>query len=142
VSSQPPPGWRSPLDSQPPAPRRNFTLFALAAIAVLVVAGGVRAVPPGLAVLLIAALVVVMTFLGKRDDRARREAELRQWYVQRPNAERWEPPPSLADSRKTGWSVAGTVLAAIAAIGGLAILGMVVVLFVALSSGNFKLGNK
>ncbi|HUI48449.1 MAG TPA: hypothetical protein VL119_07115 [Acidimicrobiia bacterium] len=92
--------------------------------------------------LLIAALVVVMTFLGKRDDRARREAELRQWYVQRPNAEHWEPPPSLADSRKTGWSVAGTVLAAIAAIGGLAILGMVVVLFVALSSGNFKLGNK
>jgi hypothetical protein len=44
--------------------------------------------------------------------------------------------------RKRGWSGAGMVLAVVAAVGGLAVLGTVLVLFVLLSSGNFKLGNK
>ena len=59
----------------------------------------------------------------------------------------WLPPehrqtPPRARGPRSQWSAAGIELAVIAAVGGLAILGSVVVLFVILSSGNFKLGNK
>jgi hypothetical protein len=81
--------------------------------------------------------------MRSRQNKARHEEQLRQWNVQNRNHEPgWEPPPSLARPAKSAWSAAGSLLAILAAVGGLAILGMVVLLVVTVSSGNFKLGNK
>jgi len=138
-----PPEWEPPVGWQPPAPRRNLTLYALAVIGVLLVAGYLRVVPPAFAVFLVVVVVAVMSAARKRENRARFETQLRQWYAQNANpGQHSETPPPVARPPKSGWSIAGTVLAAIAAVGGLAILAMVIVLFVALSTGNFKLGNK
>ena len=91
-------------------------------------------------------VVIVVLGMGemrRRQNAAHHEEQLRQWHMQNRNPEPgWEPPPSLARPPKSVWSAAGSLLAVLAAVGGLALLGMVVVLVVALSSGNFKLGNK
>jgi hypothetical protein len=47
------------------------------------------------------------------------------------------PPEDGRPSSKGGWQLTGTVLAVIAAVGGLMIVAGVVLLFVTLSSGKF-----
>jgi len=96
-------------------PRKSLIPYAIGTIGLLLVAEYIGFVSPSLALLLIVIAIVTVTMRSTRGkERAARH----------------------------GWSLAGTVLAAIAAIGGLAVLAMAVVLFVALSSGNFKFGNK
>ena len=83
--------------------------------------------------------VAVVSLLRKGWDRLRFDAELRQWHAQNPDPAKWETPPPTRPPR-SGWQTAGTVLAGITAVGGLAILAAAVLLFVALS--NMKFGNK
>lgn len=93
--------------------------------------------------LVFAVVVVAVVWLtSKRAKVLRYREELRQWQAQNPDpAVQWQTPPPTRPPT-SGWSTAGTVLAAIAAVGGLAVLAGVVLLFVALSWGNFKFGNK
>jgi hypothetical protein len=126
----------------PPAPGWNSTPYALGAIGVLIAGGLAGIVPPSLAVLLVVVVVAAMSSTRKHANRERFEEELRQWHARNPDPDHhWDTPPPTTPS-KSGWSTAGTVLAALAAVGGLAILGMVVLLVVALSTGNLKIGNK
>ena len=125
-----------------PAPGRNSTAYALAAIGAIIIGGLVGAVPPSLAVFVIVIVVAVMGSTRKRENRARFDEELRQWHARNPDPNRHADTPPPVPPAKSGWSTAGTVLAALAAVGGLAILGMVVLLVVALSTGNLKIGNK
>ena len=94
----------------------NSMPYALAAIGMLVVGACVGAIAPALAVFLAVIVVTTMGSIRKRK--------------------------ALTPPSNTRWSTAGTVLAALAAVGGLAILGMVVLLVVAFSTGNLKIGNK
>ena len=96
-------------------PRKSLIPYAIGTIGLLLVAEYIGFLSPSLAFLLI------VIALGIGALRSTREKE---------------------HPARHGWSLAGTVLAAIAAVGGLAVLAMAVVLFVALSSGNFKFGNK
>jgi hypothetical protein len=123
--------------------KQNLTPYALAAIGIVLVAAFLRVVPLGLALVFVVIVILGMGELRRRENKARHEEQLRRWHMQNRNAEPgWEPPPSLARPSKSAWSAAGSLLAILAAVGGLAILGMVVLLVVTVSSGNFKLGNK
>ena len=120
--------------------RRN--VYALGAIGLFLVLGALRLITPVYAFFFIAGVVWLMSARRKRENRARFDEELRQWHARNPDPLRhWETPPP-APPPKSGWSMAGTVLAAITAVGGLAMLALIVLLFVALSTGNFKLYNK
>ena len=99
-----------------PKPGWNPTPYALAAIGILIVGTGVGVIAPALAVFLVVIVVAAMSWIRKR--------------------------AASATGTKSGWSTAGTVLAALAAVGGLAILGIVVLLVVAFSTCNLKIGNK
>jgi hypothetical protein len=122
---------------------RNLTPYALGAIGVVLAAGFLHFIPLGLALVFVVIVILAMGEMRSRENRARHAEQLRQWQAQNPNPETtWEPPPALARPPRSAWSAAGSLLAVFAAVGGLAILGMVVLLFVTLSSGNFKLGNK
>ena len=119
----------------------NPTPYALVAIGMVIIGACVGVVPPALAVFLVVIVVAMMSSTRKRENRARFDEELRQWHARNPDPHHSESPPP-APPAKSGWSTAGTVLAALAAVGGLAILGMVVLLVVAFSTGNLKIGNK
>jgi len=122
---------------------RNLTPYALGAIGILLAAAFLRIVPLGLALVLVVIVVLGMGEMRRRENKARHQEQLHQWHLQNPNPEPgWEPPPSLARPPKSAWSVAGSLLAVLAAVGGLAILGMIVLLVVTASSGNWKIGNK
>jgi hypothetical protein len=56
----------------------------------------------------------------------------------------WQPPAGWPPParRRNWWSIAGTALAVVAAVGGLAIMATAVLVFVALSTGKFKVYNK
>ena len=95
-----------------------------------------------LAFVAIGVIVVAMNSSRKRENRARYEAELRYWYEQYPNPQPGSAPPPPAPPSHSPWSTAGTVVAVMAAVGGLAVLAMAVTLFVVISSGSFKFGNK
>ena len=84
---------------------------------------------------------LVMSSQRRRETRARYEAELRNWYAQYPNPQLGSAPPP-APPTPSAWSIAGTTVAVVAAVGGLAVLAMALMLFVSISSGNFKFGNK
>jgi hypothetical protein len=123
--------------------KQNLTPYALGAIGIVLVAAFLSVVPLGLALVFVVIVILGMGEMRSRENKARHEEQLRQWHMQNRNPEQgWEPPPSLARPSKSAWSAAGSLLAILAAVGGLAILGMVVLLVVTVSSGNFKLGNK
>jgi hypothetical protein len=125
-----------------PPPDWNSTPYALSAIGVLVVAGFVGIVPLPLAVFLVVVVVAAMSSTRKRANRERFDEELRRWHARNPDPLHQQDTPPPAPPAKSGWSTAGTVLAALAAMGGLAVLGIVVLFVVAFSTGNLKIGNK
>lgn len=95
-----------------------------------------------LLVIVVAVVVAVRSLIRKYQRHTRYKQQLWQWHVQNPDPrQQWASPPPARPSRSL-WSAAGTVLAAIAAVGGLTILAAVLLVFVALSSGSFKFGNK
>jgi hypothetical protein len=117
--------------------------FAIGGILLAVAAGLVHLVPIGVALVVVIAIVWFMSDKRTRENRARHEAEVVEWEAQNPNPQGgWQPPTSSEGSPRNAWSSAATMLAVAAAVGGLAILSMVVLLFAVLSSGNFKMGNK
>lgn len=138
----PPPDWKPPDEWLPPERGRNLTPYALGAIGVLLAGTIVGVVSIALAVLLTVAIVAGMSVTREREKRERYEEQLRQWYARNPDPQHRAQTPPPVRAPKSQWTSAGAALAVIAAVGGLAILGSVVVLFVLLSSGNFKLGNK
>jgi hypothetical protein len=82
----------------------------------------------------------VVTLISKYRRHVRYKRECREWWARNPNPELHCDAPPPVPPPKGGWQTAGTVLAAITAIGGLTILAGTVLLFVALS--NMKFGNK
>jgi hypothetical protein len=140
MSGQPPPDRTTPAEWLPPEPGRNLTPYAVGAIGVLVLGGVLRVVPPSLALVLIVVVIGVMSTRRRRENRTRFEAELRLWHAQHSNPQQVPAMPPPTGPPKSGWSIAGTVVAVMAVVGGLAVLAMAVTLFFVVSSGKF--GNK
>jgi hypothetical protein len=87
-------------------------------------------------------VVAVVTLIQKYRRHVRYKRACREWWGRNPNPELHCDAPPPVPPPKSVWSVAATVLASIAAAGGLAVLAMVVLLFVTLATGGFKWGNK
>ena len=128
------------MNRQPsPVRNLNLNLFALGNIALIVVARALDLIPLSLAFLLIVAIVWFMA-------RVRTSEKRRPLRGAAPGVARAEPgcrtrrvgAAAGRAPRRSGWSIAGMVLAFGAAIGGLAILATAILLFVALSTGNFS----
>jgi hypothetical protein len=122
---------------------RNLTPYALGAIGVLLVGSFLQVIRPGLALVFVVIVILGMGQLRSRQNKTRHEEQLREWQSQSPGPEAgWQPPQPLARPPRSAWSAAGSLLAVLAAVGGLAMLGVIVMVIVMVSSGNFKLGNK
>ena len=120
-----------------PPPYRNPTVYALALIVLLVGAARFGLVNPGIAYLAVFVVVVTMSVIRGRQDRARRQTQLNEWYEQQAQENppalhpSLVPPPHLARPPRNGWSTAATVLAGVIAAFGLLFLALFVLLVAA-----------
>jgi hypothetical protein len=81
-------------------------------------------------------IVCVMGFVKHRENRARHDAQIREWQAANA-AGQWQPLPARPPT--SGWTTAARVLAAVVAVVGL----LWVALFLLIASlGSVKLGNK
>jgi hypothetical protein len=123
----------------------NGSKIAIGSIAGLLIAGAVARFLP-LAIFFSVLIVLFMWLDANQKAREKYNRELTRWYEQNPQVlgplpqapttSRPERPP------RSGWSIAGTSIAVIAAIGGLAIVGMIVVLVISFANSPKLFSNK
>jgi hypothetical protein len=123
----------------------NKNKIALGAIAALLVVGLIGKFLP----LAIFASVVIVLFMWADANKQARDnyyRDLQRWYEQNPQVLGPYPQPATtpppAPPRRNAWSIAGTTIAVIAGIGGVAIVAGMILLVIALGSHPNLFPNK